>query len=198
MPLSTDDSLLFQVGVIHGSSGCGKSSFVKAGLLPMLPDNCLSIYLEASAGTTELLLLKRLRGLFPAIPADLPLPEVFRRLHEGDWMPPEQRLLIVLDQFEQWLDQNGGSTGTPLARSLRHCSPGRVQAILLVREEFWTATSEFMTTQLNLDLSTRLNDQMLPLFSVSHARLVLKRIWGVVWEASAESRGTHGGAIGVP
>ncbi|MFM7058645.1 MAG: bifunctional serine/threonine-protein kinase/formylglycine-generating enzyme family protein [Planctomycetota bacterium] len=167
------DSETFAVGVIHGSSGCGKSSFIKAGLLPLLTADIVPVFVEASAGTTEMLLRRRLRGLFGEIPAELPLPEIFRRLHEGEWLSPGQRLLIVLDQFEQWLDQHSGQQGTLLAKSLRHCSPGRIQTILLVREEFWTATSEFMKDQLNLDLSTRSNDQMLPLFSTPHAAMVL-------------------------
>lgn len=170
---STSDSDGFSVGVIHGSSGCGKSSFIKAGLMPLLPANFVTVCIEATAGTTELLLLRRLRGVLPEIPSDLPLQEVFRRLHEGEWLPVGQRLLIVLDQFEQWLDQHSGQTGTLLAMALRHCSPERIQTILLVREEFWTATSEFMTEHLHLDLSTRKNDQMLPLFSTSHAVMVL-------------------------
>ncbi|MFM7055828.1 MAG: protein kinase domain-containing protein, partial [Planctomycetota bacterium] len=163
----------FPVGVIHGSSGIGKSSFIKAGLLPLLPQHVLRIYLEASPHDTEFLLVRELRGLFPQMPADLKLPAILKGLQDGLWLTEGQRLLIVLDQFAQWLDEHAGQTGTELELALRYCTAGRVQTLLLVREEYCTATSEFVTGQLGIELSTRWNDQMLPLFSEGHARMVL-------------------------
>jgi hypothetical protein len=42
----TDPLRTFSVGVLTGSSGCGKSSLVKAGLLPRISDQVITIYLE--------------------------------------------------------------------------------------------------------------------------------------------------------
>ena len=40
-----DREKTFSVGLVYGPSGCGKSSLVKAGLLPLLPDEITTIYI---------------------------------------------------------------------------------------------------------------------------------------------------------
>ena len=47
---SIDADKTFRVGLIYGASGCGKSSLVKAGLLPRLAKQVMPIYIEATAG----------------------------------------------------------------------------------------------------------------------------------------------------
>ena len=60
----------FSVGVIYGPSGGGKSSFVKAGLLPQLDrDAVRPIYLETTPHGTEARLLAELRRLVPPLPS---------------------------------------------------------------------------------------------------------------------------------
>ncbi len=49
------------VGLIYGASGCGKSSLVKAGLLPRLAPFVKPVYVEAAADDTEGRLLAALR-----------------------------------------------------------------------------------------------------------------------------------------
>ena len=44
----TDPAATFRVGLLYGPSGCGKSSLVRAGILPRLPQNVISIIVEAA------------------------------------------------------------------------------------------------------------------------------------------------------
>jgi hypothetical protein len=44
----TDPDETFRVGLIYGSSGCGKSSLVKAGLLPRLGEHVVPVYVESA------------------------------------------------------------------------------------------------------------------------------------------------------
>ena len=53
-------------------------------------------------------------------------------------------MLIVLDQFEQWLHAKKDEENTELVQALRQCDGGRVQCIVMVRDDFWLAVSRFM------------------------------------------------------
>ena len=60
-------------------------------------------------------------------------------------------MLLVIDQFEQWLHGRGENDRRELVEALRHCDGSRVQCLLLVRDDFWLALSRFMT-ELEVDL----------------------------------------------
>ena len=103
-----DPDLTFKVGLIYGPSGCGKSSLVKAGLLPRLGKHVLPVYIEATPEETEARLLKGLRKVCPELPRELGLVESLANLRRGRVLPPERKVLLVLDQFEQWLHCQAG------------------------------------------------------------------------------------------
>src|SRR5205814_3288576 len=79
----TDPDRTFAVGLIYGPSGCGKSSFVKAGLLPRLAEQVIAVYLEATAGDTEMRLLHGLHKRCPALSENLSLKETLAALRRG-------------------------------------------------------------------------------------------------------------------
>jgi serine/threonine protein kinase len=106
----------FSVGLIYGPSGCGKSSWVKAGLLPRLGDEVIAVYVEATALETETRLLYGLRKRCPALPTNLGLKEILAALRRGQSIPMGMKVLIVLDQFEQWLHARRGEENTELAQ----------------------------------------------------------------------------------
>ena len=122
----TDADNTFSVGLIYGPSGCGKSSLVKAGLLPHLSDNVIAVYVEATAKETETRLLNGLRKRCLALPDNLSLKETLPALRRGQGIPVGKKVLIVLDQFEQWLHAKKEETNTELVQSLRQCDGGRV------------------------------------------------------------------------
>jgi hypothetical protein len=81
-------------------------------------------------------------------------------------------VLLVLDQFEQWLFARPGEEQTDLVGALRHCDGEHVQAIVLVRDDFWLAASRFMR-DLEIDLEPNSNIALVDLFDLQHARKVL-------------------------
>ena len=167
-----DPDLTFKVGLIYGPSGCGKSSLVKAGLLPRLGKHVLPVYIEATPEETEARLLKGLRKVCPELPRELGLVDSLAKLRKGRVLPPERKVLLVLDQFEQWLFARRGEENTELVAALRQCDGEHLQAVVMVRDDFWMAATRFMR-----DLEIRLvegeNSAAVDLFDLDHARKVL-------------------------
>src|SRR5262249_53690904 len=132
------------VGVIYGPSGCGKSSLVKAGLLPRLGKSVTAVYVEATAEETESRVLKGVRRQFPDLPGNLGLIESLAALRQGHYLASGRKLLVVLDQFEQWLHAERGDENTDLVQALRQCDGGRLQCVVMVRDDFGIAATRFM------------------------------------------------------
>jgi serine/threonine protein kinase/formylglycine-generating enzyme required for sulfatase activity len=168
----TDANSTFVVGLIYGPSGCGKSSLVKAGLLPRLSDNVIAVYVEATADDTEARLLNGLRKRCPAMADNLGLKATLAALRRGQGIPVGKKVVIVLDQFEQWLHAKKEETNTELVQSLRHCDGGRVQCIVMVRDDFWLAVSRFLR-DLEIRLLEGQNSALADLFDLDHAGKVL-------------------------
>ncbi|MEO1995053.1 MAG: ATP-binding protein, partial [Planctomycetaceae bacterium] len=133
----TETDAAFSVGLIYGPSGCGKSSLVKAGLLPRLSANVLSVYVESTDLQTESRLLHALRKRCPDLPDALDLTQTLAALRRGEGMPSGKKVLLVLDQFEQWLHSHKDEQDSELVRALRQCDGGHLQTILMVRDDFW-------------------------------------------------------------
>ncbi len=99
----TDPDRTFPVGLITGPSGCGKSSLVKAGILPRLPDYVVPVRIEATPNDTERDLVDAIRRKVPTLPRNVDLTAALQAVIAGDVLPRNRKLLLVLDQFEQWL-----------------------------------------------------------------------------------------------
>ena len=106
---ASDPDKTFRVGLIYGPSGCGKSSLVKAGLLPRLAKHQVRhIYVESSPEETETRLARGLLKACPELTKGQDVVESLAELRRGRVLPRGQKVLIVLDQFEQWLFANRG------------------------------------------------------------------------------------------
>jgi hypothetical protein len=169
---TTDPDATFPVGLLYGPSGCGKSSLVKAGLLPRLARQVTAVYVEATAEGTEARLLKGLRQQVAGLPASQGLIQSLEALRRGRFLEAGQKVLLVLDQFEQWLHGRRGGKRTELVQALRHCDGGRVQCVVLVRDDFWLALTRFMD-DLEVQLIQGWNVALVDLFDPRHARKVL-------------------------
>src|SRR5262249_885770 len=113
-----DADKTFAVGLFYGPSGCGKSSLVKAGLVPRLARHVLAVYLVATPRHTGTRLLRGLHKQCPALATDLGLAETIAALRRGRGLPPGEKVLIVLDQFEQWLHAHAEQEQTELVQAL--------------------------------------------------------------------------------
>ncbi len=184
-----DPEKTFSVGLICGPSGCGKSSLVKAGLIPHLNDDIIAIYIEATADETETRLLNGLRKRCPALPLDLSLKESLATLRRGQCLPAGKKVVIILDQFEQWLHAREGEQNSELVQALRQCEGGQVQCIVMVRDDFWMGVIRFMR-ELDIRLLEGHNSSAVDLFPIRHAQKVLAafgRAFGVLPDISSET-----------
>lgn len=170
-----DPDRTFRVGLIYGPSGCGKSSFLKAGVIPRLPPNVTAIYVEATPQETEARLLRALRKHFPELPSDQSLTESLAAIRRGQILAPARKLVIVLDQFEQYLHAHDSHSWSPLLLALRQSDGEHLQTILGVRDDFWMAVTQFMD-ELEVPFVRGENVAAIDLFNVSHARKVLTAI----------------------
>jgi serine/threonine protein kinase/formylglycine-generating enzyme required for sulfatase activity len=168
----TDPDQTFAVGLLYGPSGCGKSSLVKAGLLPRLAAHVIPVYVEATATDTEARLLRALRKRCPSLSGERPLVETLGLLRRGQGLSGGPKVLLVLDQFEQWLHAKRDEPNTELVKALRQCDGQHVQALILIRDDFAMAATRFMRA-LEIRIVEGDNFATVDLFDPNHARKVL-------------------------
>ncbi|MBM3968067.1 MAG: serine/threonine protein kinase, partial [Planctomycetes bacterium] len=167
----TDSEKTFKVGLVYGPSGCGKSSLMKAGILPRLSPKIIPIYLEATPDDTETRLLRAIRKAIPDAEG-VSLKEILSVIRRRKLVPTGGKLLLVLDQFEQWLFAEKDYARAPLTDALLQCDGASVQAIVMVRDDFWISVSRFLR-ELDIPILERDNSALVDLFDLEHAAKVL-------------------------
>ena len=180
-----DPDRTFKVGLLYGRSGCGKSSLIKAGLIPALAKPAvLPVYVEAAPAGTPALILRELHK-DPALAASLArlpdgqtLTQLLTCLRDDPALTGGRKVVLLIDQFEQWLQARRASTEDELPAALRLCDGGRLQAVLLVRGEFLDSASRFLLDTLEVavlmrDNLGRDNCAEAQLFTPAHAEQVL-------------------------
>lgn len=182
-----DPDLTFSVGLIYGPSGCGKSSLMKAGLLPRLSPEVTAVYIEATASETESRLLNALRKHCPVLPKELGLKDSLAVLRRGDVELPARKLVLIIDQFEQWLHSHAEAHDAELVQALRQCDGGRVQCVIMVRDDFWMGITRFLTS-LEIELLQGQNCAAADLFDLDHARKVLAALGRAFGKLPASGR----------
>ncbi|MEM0925762.1 MAG: serine/threonine-protein kinase, partial [Planctomycetota bacterium] len=167
--------------VLYGPSGSGKSSLLDAGVLPHLSPQIEVIRLD----TTELGSLERLtsslgKHAFAEKSEPPSLSQVCRSLRDRR----DTKTIVVLDQFEQAFFWRSEAESQPeLVRGLRHADGEHLQFVLVVRDEFWSATSRLMHA-IDQPLRDGRNAMAVERFERSHASDILT-IWS---QASLDER----------
>lgn len=174
--LQGEQSLVrMRIGVLYGTTGSGKSSLIQAGVLPRLPADLTCIIVQASGKRTESDLIREFRRHFLNLPEEITLSQLLRHLRRREPPFANQRVLLVIDQFEQWLHGCEFDLGNELVQALRQCDGKSIQALLIVRDDFWIELSRFMQT---VEEPLREHENMLAVepFSPDHACAVLHRL----------------------
>ena len=161
----------FSVGMIYGPSGCGKSSFVKAGLIPRLR-GIVPIFLAATPDDTEARLVGALLRHFPDLNREGDLPQMLAALRRRLTERGGPKTLLVIDQFEQWLQANPPTVDSALVSAFRQCDGGRLQGIVMIRDDFAMAAARFMDA-VDVPIVQGQNFDVVDRFDVGHAAKVL-------------------------
>jgi hypothetical protein len=98
-----------------------------------------------------------------------------------------KKVVLILDQFEQWLHAKKDRPNTELVQALRQCDGGGVQCVVMVRDDFWMAATRFMR-ELEIPLVEGQNSAAVELFDGDHARNVLAA-FGRAFGKLPENRG---------
>ena len=147
---------------------------MKAGLLPHLSKTVVAIYAEATPDETETRLQRGLRKQLPELSKTLGLVDSLTALRRSESTSPDRKVVIILDQFEQWLHAHRTDPDAELVKALRQCDGGRLQAIVMIRDDFAMAAARFMNA-VDVPIVQGENFATLDLFEVDHAAKVLTK-----------------------
>ena len=157
---------------IYGSSGSGKSSLIRAGVIPRLEPHVRCVVVDATSTGIENAILGQVRTRFPDLQAST-LCDALREIRQNHVrFLRGEKLLIVVDQFEQWLDKVDNPNDEWFTEAIRQCDGRNIQAVFLVRDDFWIPLNRFFR-ELEIPLVDGVNCDFVDLFSKGHAKKVL-------------------------
>ena len=185
---SEDPETAFRVGLLYGPSGCGKSSLIKAGLLPRMASEVRSVFVDASQRNPEETSLRLLQKIYSQLHSATDLSGALQMLRDERGFPSTQKTLIIIDQFEQWLQSWDFAPDAGLISALRQCDGSRVQCLILVRDDFWLPISRFMHA-LELPIIEGHNAMLIDSFDTGHAINVLRE-FGIAYQCLPVNAGT--------
>ncbi|MFK7821041.1 MAG: protein kinase [Planctomycetaceae bacterium] len=180
----TDRAADVPVGIIYGRSGCGKSSLVRAGILPRLPPDVLPVYADCTDTGTEQRIIEAVDLKCGDSVGDMDILKRFVAIRESSSRRQKRKVLIVLDQFEQWLHGRTNIAEERLTLALRQCDGVNLQVLIVVRDDFWLAVSQFLRA-VEVPIIEDQNTMAVELFGPRHAKQVLMR-FGIAYGAIPE------------
>jgi formylglycine-generating enzyme required for sulfatase activity/ABC-type dipeptide/oligopeptide/nickel transport system ATPase subunit len=134
--------------VLFGRSGVGKTSLINAGVIPWLEEEgYISLYLrvlrEPAASIKQAIFQLEQNAISPSSNFQLPIsnlhspvPDLYSFLKRA--LPPESRLVILLDQFEEFFVRLGKATRAAFAEELAAClkSDLDLRFVLSLRDDY--------------------------------------------------------------
>jgi len=155
-----------RVGVLTGPRGSGKTSLLRAGLLPRLDPRVAVVFITVPRnGNVDM--LAELRQRFPDVPA-LPADEAMRWL--AAQLAPGHKILLVFDSFQHWLLSHQSTAD--LAPLLTMCDGLHIQTLLVAAAEALAPVGAWLD-QLGIAVVEGRNLHKQSLLDVGHTRRVL-------------------------
>jgi serine/threonine protein kinase/formylglycine-generating enzyme required for sulfatase activity len=180
----------FRVGVLFGPSGSGKSSLMRAGVLPLVESQVAVVYVDAKPDLLESMLARQIKQVAGSKAVEGSLTDMLIAIREAGGVRSRKKLVLVIDQFEQWLNHNRNQPETLLRDALRQCDGVTIQVILIVRDDFVLGVSSFMD-ELEESLQQNKNFVTVEPFGELHARQVLTafgRAYGAISHPPTQSQ----------
>lgn len=167
-----DGSEYGRIGILYGPSGSGKTSLVRAGIVPYLAPDVLPINIECRKGES---ILQYTLQIGQQVGSDsTELAALMLELRDNASARNEHRKVVLLfDQFDNWAGSATTSQLAELAAALRHCDGETLQALLIVRDDFWTSATEFIRL-VECGVEQWKNARSIELFDRHHARRLLE------------------------
>ncbi|TWT92795.1 serine/threonine-protein kinase [Stieleria varia] len=164
------------VGVLYGPSGSGKSSYVRAGLIPNLGPGVCTAYVECRPGDLADRIIRIIASQIPSEKnTGSSLRDVLTRLRSDESSHPFRKLLIVFDQFEAWSREATLEERRDFAEALRQCDGQHIRALVVIRDDYWMAATEFLKW-LEIPLQEGRNIASVDLLDRDHASRILEAI----------------------
>lgn len=137
----TERVLRLRALLLSGPAGVGKSSLLRAGVLPRLAPFVRPVVIEAERGETSARLWAALVRHDEEFPSDLPLADGLRWLCDRA-REKQTKLLLIVDHFERYLHEPGDDA--QLAEVLSVCDGVRLQCVFVVRDESTRSASRWL------------------------------------------------------
>jgi hypothetical protein len=171
--LSNDIGRRLRVGVISGPPGCGKTSFTRAGLIPILRENRTILYINCFLDKLESRLLKSFQNAWVDLPdKDSTFTSILAMVKEFD-TTGNPFFLIFIDQFEQlFLSKNNERFEKQLEEILVLANQSYLQCIIIVSDEF--ASMVFLLIEnLGIDFKVSQHSRRIDPLTMPYAKKIL-------------------------
>ncbi len=170
---SFDNHEYSRVGLLYGAGGSGKTSLLRAGIVPNLSPDVFPLYVDCRNGDLK----KQVRLAMPPeirLNKSASLTRLVQTLRDSQ----EKRcrkVVLLLDHFDTWARFAPASQLADCADALRHCDGENLQALLVIRVDYWTSAMEFLH-KVECSIEHWKNVRAIELFDRHHARKLLETV----------------------